>query len=145
MAPSTPEAPRSSQDSGLGAQAAQDCGCLIHSETRCLSPPKCGPGSLVRLLQKAEQNVGESLTLKNPGRVAYDAGGIKVFWEKKIEHQARHLQNEDVRVQRSALNKLHAGWAEQLEGRNPGKTSAATEVHTKDKTQPEDRGAPDSV
>ncbi|XP_037588137.1 protein FAM240C [Cebus imitator] len=89
------------------------------------------------------KNVGESLTLKNPGRVAYDAGGIKMFWEKKIEHHARHLQNEDMRVRRSALNKLRAGWAEQLEGRNkmlqgprrhPGKAPAAAEFHTKDKT-----------
>ncbi|XP_030863041.1 protein FAM240C isoform X1 [Gorilla gorilla gorilla] len=89
------------------------------------------------------KNMNKSLTLKNPGRVAYDSGGIKMFWEKKIEHHARHLQNEDMRVRRSALNKLRVGWAEQLEGRNkmlqgpgrcPDRVPEATEsLHTKDK------------
>uniref|UniRef100_A0A0D9R094 Family with sequence similarity 240 member C n=1 Tax=Chlorocebus sabaeus TaxID=60711 RepID=A0A0D9R094_CHLSB len=90
-----------------------------------------------------KQNMSKSLTLKNPGRVAYDSGGIKMFWEKKIEHHARHLQNEDMRVRRSALNKLRVGWAEQLEGRNkmlqgPGRCpdgvpEVAEPLHTKDK------------
>ncbi|PNI12384.1 T0192812 isoform 4 [Pan troglodytes] len=90
-----------------------------------------------------QQNMNKSLTLKNPGRVAYDSDGIKMFWEKKIEHHTRHLQNEDMRVRRSALNKLRVGWAEQLEGRNkmlqgpgrcPDRVPEATEsLHTKDK------------
>uniref|UniRef100_A0A2K5CI75 Family with sequence similarity 240 member C n=1 Tax=Aotus nancymaae TaxID=37293 RepID=A0A2K5CI75_AOTNA len=84
------------------------------------------------------QNVDESL---NPGRVAYDAGGIKMFWEKKIEHHARHLSTHNAEI--TACPRLRARWAEQLEGRikmlqgpgrHPGKAPAAAEVHTEDKT-----------
>ncbi|KAL2775387.1 protein FAM240C isoform 1, partial [Daubentonia madagascariensis] len=42
--------------------------------------------------------MSKSCTLKNPGRVAYDAGGMKMFWEKKIKDHEEQLQSEDGRV-----------------------------------------------
>jgi hypothetical protein len=46
-----------------------------------------------------------SNTWKNPGRVAYDTGRIKMFWEKKIAHHEKQEQSEDLRVRSSALNR----------------------------------------
>ncbi|XP_057407751.1 protein FAM240C [Balaenoptera acutorostrata] len=62
--------------------------------------------------------MSKSYTLKNPGRVSYDAGMIKMFWEKKIELHTKQLQNEDMRMRRSALDRLRSEWARKLETRN---------------------------
>ncbi|XP_036697139.1 protein FAM240C isoform X2 [Balaenoptera musculus] len=64
------------------------------------------------------QKMSKSYTLKNPGRVSYDAGMIKMFWEKKIELHTKQLQNEDMRMRRSALDRLRSEWARKLETRN---------------------------
>ncbi|XP_042804656.1 protein FAM240C [Panthera leo] len=62
--------------------------------------------------------MSKSYTLKQPGRIAYDAGVIKKFWEEKIELHTKRLQSEDMRTRRSALDRLRGEWARMLEGRN---------------------------
>ncbi|XP_035582755.1 protein FAM240C [Zalophus californianus] len=62
--------------------------------------------------------MSKSHALKRPGRVAYDVGVITVFWEKKIELHAKHLQSEATRTCSSALDRLRGEWARMLEGRN---------------------------
>ncbi|XP_060157525.1 protein FAM240C [Globicephala melas] len=62
--------------------------------------------------------MSKSYTLKNPPRVSYDAGVIKMFWENKIELHTKQLQNEDMRIRRSALDRLRSEWARKLERRN---------------------------
>ncbi|XP_035920089.1 protein FAM240C [Lynx canadensis] len=62
--------------------------------------------------------MSKSYTLKQPGRIAYDAGVIKKFWEEKIELHTKQLQSEDMRTRRSALDRLRGEWARMLEGRN---------------------------
>ncbi|XP_031531833.1 protein FAM240C [Vicugna pacos] len=62
--------------------------------------------------------MSKSHTLKNPARVSYDAGMLKTFWEKKIELHTKQLQNEDMRIRRSALDRLRSEWAQRLERRN---------------------------
>ncbi|XP_055250097.1 protein FAM240C [Moschus berezovskii] len=57
-------------------------------------------------------------TAKHHGRVAYDAGVLKMFWEKKIELHTKQLQKEVMRIRRSALDRLRDEWARQLERRN---------------------------
>ncbi|XP_062058738.1 protein FAM240C isoform X2 [Lepus europaeus] len=57
-------------------------------------------------------------TLKYPRRLVYDAGRIKMFWERKIEQHEKQLQIEDMRVRSSALNKLRLEWTQMLERRN---------------------------
>uniref|UniRef100_A0A8C6CYA5 Family with sequence similarity 240 member C n=1 Tax=Moschus moschiferus TaxID=68415 RepID=A0A8C6CYA5_MOSMO len=57
-------------------------------------------------------------TAKHHGRVAYDAGVLKMFWEKKIELHTEQLQKEVMRIRRSALDRLRDEWARQLERRN---------------------------
>ena len=49
--------------------------------------------------------MSKSYTLKQPGRIAYDAGVIKKFWEEKIELHTKRLQSEDMRTRRSALDR----------------------------------------
>ncbi|XP_073925674.1 protein FAM240C [Castor canadensis] len=85
-----------------------------------------------------------SNTWKNPGRVAYDTGRIKMFWEKKIAHHEKQEQSEDLRVRGSALNRLRVEWAQRLEVRRmlqspldvPTQSSLLPmePVHTHDKT-----------
>ncbi|XP_045874164.1 protein FAM240C [Meles meles] len=62
--------------------------------------------------------MSDSHALKRPGRVAFDAGVIKTFWEEKIEMHTRQLQSEAMRTRRSALDRLRGEWARMLEGRN---------------------------
>ncbi|VCX15751.1 unnamed protein product, partial [Gulo gulo] len=52
--------------------------------------------------------MSDSHALKRPGRVAFDAGVIKKFWEEKIELHTRQLQSEAIRTHRSALDRR--GW-----------------------------------
>ncbi|XP_074059175.1 protein FAM240C [Macrotis lagotis] len=54
---------------------------------------------------------------KHPGLTVHDAGGLKNFWEKKIEYHAKQVQSENSRISRSALEKLRCEWAQRLEGR----------------------------
>ncbi|KAG8455331.1 hypothetical protein GDO86_001507 [Hymenochirus boettgeri] len=58
---------------------------------------------------------------KNPtGRrevIARDAGGLKKFWEKKIEKQTVEHQSEHERKNKSALTKLRQEWTQMLESR----------------------------
>uniref|UniRef100_A0A673SSN7 Family with sequence similarity 240 member C n=1 Tax=Suricata suricatta TaxID=37032 RepID=A0A673SSN7_SURSU len=68
--------------------------------------------------------MSKSLTLKQPRRIAYDAGVIKKFWEEKIELHTKQLQSEDMRTRRSALDRLRGEWARMLEGRNKMSQSA---------------------
>ncbi|NWS21240.1 F240B protein, partial [Pachyramphus minor] len=42
---------------------------------------------------------------------------LRIFWEKAIEQQTQHLQNEKERQRRSALTKLRNEWMERLEKR----------------------------
>uniref|UniRef100_A0A8C7BWY7 Family with sequence similarity 240 member C n=1 Tax=Neovison vison TaxID=452646 RepID=A0A8C7BWY7_NEOVI len=62
--------------------------------------------------------MSDSHALKRPGRVAFDAGVIKTFWEEKIKLHTRQLQSEAMRTRRSALDRLRGEWARMLEGRN---------------------------
>ncbi|XP_040087906.1 protein FAM240C [Oryx dammah] len=62
--------------------------------------------------------MSRSYTMKYHGRVTYDADVLKMFWEKKIELHSEQLQKEDMRVRRSALDRLRNEWARQLERRN---------------------------
>ncbi|XP_032336734.1 protein FAM240C-like [Camelus ferus] len=71
-----------------------------------------------RTARKDCQKMSKSHTLKNPARVSYDAGMLKTFWEKKIELHTKQLQNEDMRIRRSALDRLRGEWAQRLERRN---------------------------
>ncbi|XP_076999323.1 protein FAM240C [Tamandua tetradactyla] len=64
------------------------------------------------------QNMSQSHSMENPRRIAYDTRRAKMFWEKKIEHQAERLQCEELRIRRSALDRLRVVWARMLEGRN---------------------------
>ncbi|XP_059024943.1 protein FAM240C isoform X1 [Mustela nigripes] len=64
------------------------------------------------------QRMSDSHALKHPGRVAFDAGVIKMFWEEKIKLHTRQLQSEAMRTRRSALDRLRGEWARMLEGRN---------------------------
>ncbi|XP_069889848.1 protein FAM240C [Dipodomys merriami] len=76
-------------------------------------------------------------SLKYPGRVACDTGGIKMFWEKKIEHHEKQAQREDLRVRGSALSRLRVEWAERLAGRNKmlqRPQEGPTSFHIRDKT-----------
>ncbi|XP_051852698.1 protein FAM240C [Antechinus flavipes] len=54
---------------------------------------------------------------KHPEMTVHDAGGLKNFWEKKIEHHAKQVENENSRISRSALDKLRCEWTRRLEGR----------------------------
>ncbi|XP_064143467.1 protein FAM240C [Loxodonta africana] len=60
----------------------------------------------------------KSYTLRHHRRVTSDASELKMFWEKKIEYHAKQLQDEELRVSRSALSRLRDEWARKLEGRN---------------------------
>lgn len=51
------------------------------------------------------QRMSDSHALKHPGRVAFDAGVIKMFWEEKIKLHTRQLQSEAMRTRRSALDR----------------------------------------
>uniref|UniRef100_A0AC11AIX0 Family with sequence similarity 240 member C n=1 Tax=Ovis aries TaxID=9940 RepID=A0AC11AIX0_SHEEP len=57
-------------------------------------------------------------SVKHHGRVTYDADVLKTFWEKRIELHMEQLQKEDMRIRRSALDRLRDEWARQLERRN---------------------------
>ncbi|XP_044513485.1 protein FAM240C [Monodelphis domestica] len=61
--------------------------------------------------------MSKSYRWKNPEITVHDAGGLKNFWEKKIEHHAKKVQNEDSRISKSALDKLRCEWAQRLERR----------------------------
>ncbi|XP_060975758.1 protein FAM240C [Dama dama] len=62
--------------------------------------------------------MSKSYTMRYHGRVTYDADVLKMFWEKKIELHTELLQKEDMRIRRSALDRLRDEWARQLERRN---------------------------
>ncbi|KAM7245626.1 hypothetical protein CapIbe_001924 [Capra ibex] len=62
--------------------------------------------------------MSRSHSMKHHGRVTYDADVLKMFWEKKIELHMEQLQKEDMRIRRSALDRLRDEWARQLERRN---------------------------
>ncbi|XP_055443042.1 protein FAM240C [Bubalus kerabau] len=62
--------------------------------------------------------MSKSYTMKYHGRVTYDADVLKMFWEKKIKLHREQLQKEDMRIRRSALDRLRDEWARQLERRN---------------------------
>ncbi|XP_040397921.1 protein FAM240B-like [Cygnus olor] len=47
----------------------------------------------------------------------HDAEGLKNFWEKVIQEQTRQREGEELRLRKSALNKLRHEWTERLEGR----------------------------
>lgn len=51
------------------------------------------------------QKMSKSHAQKRLGRVALDVGVITMFWEKKIELHAKHLQNEAARTCSSALDR----------------------------------------
>ncbi|XP_036605562.1 protein FAM240C [Trichosurus vulpecula] len=61
--------------------------------------------------------MSKSYRRKHPKMTVHDAGGLKNFWEKKIEHHAKQVQNENSRISRSALDKLRCEWAQRLERR----------------------------
>ncbi|XP_046904317.1 protein FAM240C [Hypomesus transpacificus] len=42
---------------------------------------------------------------------------IKNFWEQKIVNQGQHLENEDMRKEKSALSKLREEWVQRLDNR----------------------------
>ncbi|XP_062310781.1 protein FAM240C [Osmerus eperlanus] len=42
---------------------------------------------------------------------------IKNFWEQKIVNQSQHLENEDMRKEKSALSKLREEWVQRLDNR----------------------------
>ncbi|NWZ31636.1 F240B protein, partial [Asarcornis scutulata] len=46
-----------------------------------------------------------------------DAEGLKNFWEKVIQEHTRQREGEELRLRKSALNKLRHEWTERLEGR----------------------------
>ncbi|XP_058389431.1 protein FAM240C [Diceros bicornis minor] len=62
--------------------------------------------------------MSKNYTWKPPRRVGYDAGVLKMFWEKKIELHTKQQQSEDLRIRRSALDRLRGEWALKLEKRN---------------------------
>ncbi|XP_027302825.1 protein FAM240C-like [Anas acuta] len=47
----------------------------------------------------------------------HDAEGLKNFWEKVIQEHTRQREGEELRLRKSALNKLRHEWTERLEGR----------------------------
>ncbi|NXI68892.1 F240A protein, partial [Anseranas semipalmata] len=46
----------------------------------------------------------------------HDAEGLKNFWEKVIQEQTRQREGEELRLSKSALNKLRREWTQRLEG-----------------------------
>ncbi|XP_071340192.1 protein FAM240B isoform X4 [Trachinotus anak] len=42
---------------------------------------------------------------------------IKTFWEKRIDTQCQNLENEEQRMNKSALKKLRGEWLVRLENR----------------------------
>ncbi|XP_069425534.1 protein FAM240C [Ovis canadensis] len=62
--------------------------------------------------------MSRSCSVKHHARVTYDAHVLKTFWEKRIELHMEQLQKEDMRIRRSALERLRNEWARQLERRN---------------------------
>ncbi|XP_052494235.1 protein FAM240C [Budorcas taxicolor] len=62
--------------------------------------------------------MSRSYSTKRHRRVTYDTDVLKTFWEKKIELHMEQLQKEDMRIRRSALDRLRDDWARQLERRN---------------------------
>ncbi|XP_070345258.1 protein FAM240C [Equus asinus] len=77
-------------------------------------PPRTSPLWLRNDLKKMSKNY----TWKYPRRVGYDAGVLKTFWEKRIELHTKQQQSEDMRIRRSALDRLRSEWAQKLEKRN---------------------------
>ncbi|XP_032493595.1 uncharacterized protein LOC116756773 [Phocoena sinus] len=95
----------------IKARGRHSPGALGTREDTCLKKLRLPARTDLRKMSK-------SYTLKNPARVSYDAGVIKMFWEKKIELHTTQLQNEDMRIRRSALDRLRSEWARKLERRN---------------------------
>ncbi|XP_069378982.1 protein FAM240C [Paralichthys olivaceus] len=48
----------------------------------------------------------------------HDRLHIKTFWEKKINSECQFAENEEQRMNKSALNKLRGEWLVRLENRN---------------------------
>ncbi|XP_030579530.1 protein FAM240C [Archocentrus centrarchus] len=49
--------------------------------------------------------------------LVHDRELIKTFWEKRIETQTQQVENEEQRMNKSALNKLRGEWLVRLENR----------------------------
>nr|KAF6352868.1 hypothetical protein mPipKuh1_000154 [Pipistrellus kuhlii] len=62
--------------------------------------------------------MSKSCPSKYRGRAASGAEELKVFWEEKIQRQARQRQREEERVRGSALGRLRGEWAQKLELRH---------------------------
>ncbi|CAB1428894.1 unnamed protein product [Pleuronectes platessa] len=48
----------------------------------------------------------------------HDRLHIKTFWEKKINSESQFVDNEEQRMNKSALNKLRGEWLVRLDSRN---------------------------
>ncbi|XDC48821.1 hypothetical protein R6Z07M_000003 [Ovis aries] len=75
-------------------------------------------GGTSATVKSAPLIMSRSCSVKHHGRVTYDADVLKTFWEKRIELHMEQLQKEDMRIRRSALDRLRDEWARQLERRN---------------------------
>lgn len=58
---------------------------------------------------------------------------IKSFWEQKIENHSHQIENEDQRMEKSALSKLREDWARRLENRTKHLKNMNEEIMRKDK------------
>ncbi|XP_030272304.1 protein FAM240B [Sparus aurata] len=65
----------------------------------------------------------------------HDRLHIKTFWEKRISNECEHVESEEQRMEKSALQKLRGEWLVRLENRTKHLKSLNDKYVRKPKTE----------